>query len=83
MVLTSSDFRKNLFGALDAPLKGEPLEVSYKGSSLKIVPVGPPVSKIARAHKQDILNVPAESIIGNEELLKDLELEWDRESKEF
>lgn len=42
-----------------------------------------PSSKLDRARQRDILNVPAESIVNNDELIAELEREWAQEAQEL
>jgi prevent-host-death family protein len=84
MVLTSSELRKNLFTVLERALKGEPVEITHKGSTFKILLVEATSSKLDRARKRDILNVPPESIVNSDdELIAELEREWAREAHDL
>ena len=58
--LTATEFRKRLFPLLERVLRGETVEVVYKGHTLKIVPVQP-TSKLARAKRRHALLADARS----------------------
>jgi antitoxin (DNA-binding transcriptional repressor) of toxin-antitoxin stability system len=81
MGLTATDLRKNLFHVLDRALKGEPVEVVYKGSKLRLTPM-PGGSKLSRAVRRHALLVPPDSIVESDaELIAELEKKWKRDDK--
>jgi antitoxin (DNA-binding transcriptional repressor) of toxin-antitoxin stability system len=81
MALTATDLRKNLFQVLDRALRGEAVEVVYKGSKLRLTPM-PGGSKLARAVRRDALMVPPESIVESDTgLMDELEKKWKRDDK--
>lgn len=53
MVVTSTEFRKNLFQIVDRALQGEFVEVSHKGRLVQLVPREQPGSKLQRLVKRD------------------------------
>jgi hypothetical protein len=76
MVLTAAEFRKDLFRILDCALQGEAVEVAYKGSKLRLLPI-PAGSKLARAVRRHSLLVPPESIVESDAgLMAELEKKW-------
>jgi len=80
MTLSVTEFRKNLFQALDRAFQGEPVEVLYHGRKLRLVPEEVP-SKLARLVKRDTLTIPAnqleEAITNvNQEAMVEWEREW-------
>lgn len=80
MTLSVTEFRKNLFRALDRAFQGEPVEVLYHGRKLRLVPEEPP-SKLARLIKRDTLTIPADQLEKaitdmNQEAMTEWEREW-------
>jgi hypothetical protein len=62
MELTATDLRKNLFKVLDSALHGEPVEILYKGSKLRLgAPAGG--SKLTGAVRRHALIVDPQSIV--------------------
>jgi antitoxin (DNA-binding transcriptional repressor) of toxin-antitoxin stability system len=79
MQYSATEFRKNLFAALDRALHGDAIEISYKGSSFRIVPAGSQ-SKLARAKRQDILLCDPDSIVARDpKLASKMEGAWRRD----
>ena len=62
MKLTATQFRKDLFPVLERALHGETVEVTYRGSVVKLVPAQR-ASKLARAKRQHALVGNPNSII--------------------
>src|SRR5581483_12295430 len=56
MRVTATVLRSHLFEALEKAVQGEPVEVSYKGKLLRIIPESG-ASKLARAKRQHALAV--------------------------
>ena len=83
MELNATDLRKNLFKVLDQALHGEPVEIVYKGSKLRLVaPAGG--SKLAGAVRRHALRVDPQSIVESDaNLMADLEKQWARDDKEL
>ena len=83
MAVTATQFRKDLFQTLDAVAAGAEVEISYKGSILRISPMAN-ASKLSRAVKRDILLVEPQSIVESDtELQADLEEGWRKGDKRF
>ena len=81
MKLTATEFRKNLFSVLEEVVRGNSVEVSYKGSSVRISSI-PTKSKLARAKRQHILLCDPDAIVGSDkELVARMEAEWDKDWK--
>jgi hypothetical protein len=79
MQYTATEFRKNLFAALDRALHGDTIEISYKGASLRIAAAGSQ-SKLARAKRHDILLCDPDSIVGSDpKLTAKMEAAWRRD----
>jgi hypothetical protein len=74
--LTATEFRKNLFGVLERALRGETIEVQYKGATVKLVPAHP-ASKLARAKRQHALLCEPDAIIhGGKAVISSMEAGW-------
>jgi antitoxin (DNA-binding transcriptional repressor) of toxin-antitoxin stability system len=81
MAITASDFRKNLFRLLDRAIRGEPVDVEYKGVRLKVSALSPTTTKRSRLKKRDILLVPPDDIVSSD--TAEMEREWDQEDQEL
>jgi prevent-host-death family protein len=83
MKCTATQLRKELFTALDKAAAGEPLEVTHKGTTFRIVPE-PAGSKLSLLKKRDIFLVDPMSIVESDpELLAEIEAEWEEDWKEI
>jgi hypothetical protein len=81
MKLTATEFRKNLFSSLERTLQGEPVEVIYKGSTVRLVPEQAG-SKLARLKPHDIVLCHPDSLSNSDpELLAEFEAEWQKDWK--
>jgi antitoxin (DNA-binding transcriptional repressor) of toxin-antitoxin stability system len=79
--LTATNFRKHLFEVLDRAIRGEAVEITYKGSKLRLAPTQN-TSKLARAVRRPTLLVDFEAIVGSDpELMEKLEQRWRRDDK--
>jgi prevent-host-death family protein len=83
MSLTATQFRKDLFSVLDRVSKGETVEITYKGSTLKVVP-SPPKPKLARLKKRNYLLCDPDSIISTDhQLMAEMEAEWEKDWRDL
>jgi antitoxin (DNA-binding transcriptional repressor) of toxin-antitoxin stability system len=83
MELKATEFRKDLFKVLDRALQGEPVEINYKGSKLRIVPP-PGGSKLAGAVRRHALLVDPQSIVESDvNLMADFEVQWKQGDKDL
>jgi antitoxin (DNA-binding transcriptional repressor) of toxin-antitoxin stability system len=83
MKCTATVLRKTLFTALDKAAAGEPVEVTHKGTTFRIVPE-PTGSKLSRLVPRDTLLVDADSIANSDpELLAEMEAEWEKDWEEI
>lgn len=82
MELKATQFRKHLFQVLDLALRGEAIEIDYKGSKLKLsAPQGG--SKLARAVRRKALQVDPQSIVESDAgLMSEFETVWARANEE-
>jgi antitoxin (DNA-binding transcriptional repressor) of toxin-antitoxin stability system len=79
--LNATEFRKNLFQMLDRALQGEAVEITYRGSKLRLTPP-PDRSKLARAVRRHALLVDPQSIVESDaSLMADLEKRWKRDDE--
>lgn len=79
--ITATNLRKNLFKVLDRALHGESVEITYKGSKLRLTaPQGG--SKLAGAVRRHALRVDPQSIVESDgSLMADLQKRWKRDDK--
>ncbi|HXP11598.1 MAG TPA: type II toxin-antitoxin system prevent-host-death family antitoxin [Acidobacteriaceae bacterium] len=83
MKCTATQLRKELFTALDKAATGEPLEVTHKGTTFRIVPEQSG-SKLSRMKKRDLFLVDPASIVESDpELLAEMEAEWEEDWKDI
>jgi antitoxin (DNA-binding transcriptional repressor) of toxin-antitoxin stability system len=83
MKCTATVLRKTLFTTLDKAAAGEPVEVTHKGTSFRIVPEQTG-SKLSRLVPRDTLLVDADSIANSDpELLAEMEAEWEKDWEEI
>ena len=81
MELNATEFRKDLFKVLDRALHGEPVEIAYKGSKIRLV-APQAKSKLAGAIRRHALLVDPQSIVESDpDLMADLERRWVRDDK--
>lgn len=73
--MTATVLRSHLFEALEKAVQGEPVEVSYKGKLLRIIPESG-ASKLARAKRQHALAVDPDLIISDKQALEEMEAAW-------
>jgi prevent-host-death family protein len=83
MELKATELRKDLFKVLDRALHGEPVEINYKGSKLRLVPLSGG-SKLAGAVRRHALLVDPQSIVESDvNLMADLEAQWTQGDKDL
>ena len=81
MELKATDFRSNLFQTLDRALRGEVVEIVYKGSKLRLTPPSEG-SKLARAVRRHALLVEPQSIVESDTaLMTELEKGWQEDDQ--
>jgi antitoxin (DNA-binding transcriptional repressor) of toxin-antitoxin stability system len=79
MKCTATVLRKTLFTTLDKAAAGEPVEVTHKGTTFRLVPEQTG-SKLSRLVPRDTLLVDADSITNSDpELLAEMEAEWEKD----
>ena len=83
MSVKATEFRKNLFSVLERVSHGETIEVSYKSAIIRLSPQNTG-SKLARAKRQHALLVDPDSIVhSDEQLLKEMDQEAERDWSEL
>lgn len=83
MKCTATQLRKELFTTLEKAAAGEPLEVTHKGTTFRVIPEHAG-SKLSRLTARKTLLVPPESIVDSgPELLGEMEAEWEEDWKEI
>ncbi len=79
--LTATNLRKHLFEVLDQAIRGEAVEITYKGSKLRLAPTQN-ASKLARAVRRSTLLVNPDSIVESDtELMAELEKRWRKDDE--
>jgi prevent-host-death family protein len=79
--LTATNLRKHLFEVLDQAIQGEVVEITYKGSKLRLAPTQN-TSKLARAVRRSTLLVNPDSIVESDpELMAELEQGWRKDDE--
>ena len=83
MSVTATDFRKHMFQVLERAVHGEAVEITWKGSKLRLShPQGG--SKLARAVRRNALLVAPESIVESDTgLMGELEKKWAQDDREL
>jgi hypothetical protein len=83
MELNATTFRKHLFEVLERATNGESIEITWKGSKLRLAaPEGG--SKLARAVRRKALLVPPESIVESDSgLMAELEVKWSEDDRQL
>ena len=81
MQVSATEFRKNLFKLLERALRGEPVEVIYKGSSVQVAARGVH-AKLERAKRQHAqVGDPDEIVHTDKKLMAALESKWRKERR--
>jgi hypothetical protein len=81
MELKATQFRKHLFQILDLALRGEAIEINYKGSKLKLS-APQDGSKLGRAVRRSALQVDPQSIVESDSgLMSEFEAAWANEER--
>ena len=80
MSVTISEFRRNLFQLAERAIQGEPVEFTHKGMVLKVVPEIP-VSKLSKLTKETV--VASGASLDTNDLLKEMEAEWEKDWSEI
>ena len=83
MSITATEFRKDLFNLLEKVSNGQPLEIVYKGSKLKLAAVEN-TSKLSRLKPHDIFLCDPDSIIQTDpELMAEMEAAWEEDWRDL
>lgn len=77
MKVTSTEFRKNLFQFFERVLRGELIEIAYKGNLIRLVPEGQP-GKLSRLVQRDTINgTPKDLERAQRELDEEMTAAWE------
>jgi antitoxin (DNA-binding transcriptional repressor) of toxin-antitoxin stability system len=83
MSYTATEFRKNLFSVLERVAHGETVEMSYKTAVIRLS-VQDTSSKLARGKRQHALLVDPDSIVhSDDQFLREVEREAERDWAEM
>jgi antitoxin (DNA-binding transcriptional repressor) of toxin-antitoxin stability system len=81
METNATEFRRNLFQLMDRALQGELVEITWRGSKLRLSPP-PGASKLSRAVRRHALQVDPASIIESDpELMAEFRKGWKRDDR--
>lgn len=80
MLVSITEFRRNLFHLAEEALKGRPVQFVHKGVIFKIIPEAAP-SKLGRLTREAV--VAPGSSLDTSELLKEMEDEWQKDWSEI
>lgn len=82
MDVTITEFRRNLFSLVEQAMSGVEVHVKHKGKSFTITPDRPVVGgRLSRIKPMNLINGSLEG--ANEELMKEMEAEWERSWSEI
>ncbi|MGA2536201.1 MAG: hypothetical protein ABSF53_09310, partial [Terracidiphilus sp.] len=59
MEVPITQFRRDIFSIVNKALEGDEVWVTHKGRRFKIVPEGPPVSRLSRITPMEVINYAA------------------------
>ena len=82
MRVTITKLRQDLFRLMDSALRGEPVEFTHKGVVFRVVPEVKP-SKLARLTKQRVVAPESDLERSSEDLLNEMESEWEKDWSEL
>jgi prevent-host-death family protein len=85
MIITISDFRKNLFQLMEKALTGDVVEVAYKGRTVRLI-AETPGSKLDRLTPAQIANPKfseADQERASRELFAEMQQEWEKDWAEL
>jgi hypothetical protein len=80
MPVNITKFRRNLFQFADQALQGERVEFVHKGVVFKVIPEVP-LSKLSRLTHETVVSPGAS--LDTAELLKEMEVEWQKDWSEI
>jgi len=80
--VTITNFRQHLFKLADRALEGEPVEFTHKGVVFRMVPEIKP-SRLARLTRQTVVAAHPDFEQASQDLLKEMESEWERDWSEL
>jgi hypothetical protein len=79
MEITAAYLSEHLSEVFDLAVEGETIEITWKGSRLRLSVAAQSGSKLANMVKRDILLVPFDAVVdADPEIMVQLEERWDR-----
>ena len=83
MELTATHFRRNLFQVLDSALRGESVDITYKGGKIRLTaPQG--ADRLSRAVRRNALLLDPDLIVESDpQLMSEFETAWSKEDSEL
>ncbi len=83
MEVTATHFRKHMFQVFERSVRGETVEITWKGARLRLALPGG-ASKLSHAVRRHALLVPPESIVESDAgLMAELETKWREDDREL
>jgi antitoxin (DNA-binding transcriptional repressor) of toxin-antitoxin stability system len=82
MEVPITQFRREIFSLVNQALEGHEVWVTHKGRRLKIVPEGPPVSRLSRITPMEVMvdpNFDMNDPAFKAEWLAEMEKEWEKD----
>ena len=81
MELSITEFRRNLFSAVQKAMDGADVWITHKGRRFRIVPEGRPPDKLSRITPMQILapGVDLDDDSWKQEIMREWEQNWDRQ----
>ena len=80
---SATQLRRDLFQTLDQVLEGDPVEINYKGTTVRIAAVSS-ATKLSRAVRRNILLVDPQLIIESDQsLMQEMEEDWKRKDSQL
>ncbi len=77
MTVNTTEFRKNLFTLVDRALRGELIEITHKGQTIRLVPASQP-SKMSRLVKRNTIKGSLDDLAkAQQELDDDMRQSWE------
>jgi antitoxin (DNA-binding transcriptional repressor) of toxin-antitoxin stability system len=77
VTVNTTEFRKNLFTLVDRALRGELVEISHKGQTIRLVPTDMP-SKMSRLIQRNTVNGSLDDLAkAQQELDHEMRQSWD------
>ena len=78
MEVPITQFRREIFSLVNRALEGGEVWVTHKGRRVKIVPEGPPASRLSRISPMEIVNHGSD-VMDDPDLLAEMTRAWEKD----